>query len=301
MEAAALDEPTPGRRWTTGNEGAASTTTEQGAHNLMPAHSVTEYNAAMREGLVEFLNDAYADIRALKAVAVEGRDYPPFTTEQTADRVEQGERILAIADGEAVVSAIGWAPAGEGVCSITFIATSPARRRQGHAAALLAECGRQARAEGMTELRTGPFVDSRYEPACRLFEACGFEVRDPTGMNITMETDIAAWTPREPELPDGYNIVPFRDGDEQAWVDLQKAVFGGNGTEEWFRQRFRDRPNFDPDGWFFLERDGRRVGITGAIVWFEDEAMTRPAGALMEWVGVVPEERGNAHTSGDQE
>jgi len=34
------------------------------------------------------------------------------------------------------------------------------------------------------------------------------------------------------------------------------------------------------------------VGITGAIVWFGNEAMTRPSGALVEWVGVVPEERG---------
>ena len=101
-----------------------------------------------------------------------------------------------------------------------------------------------------------------------------------------------AWEPRVPELPEGYRIVRFQDGDEQAWADVQKAVFDGDGTEEWFRRRFRDRPNFDPGGWLFLERNGERVGITGAIVWFRDEAMTQPSGSLIEWVGVLPAERG---------
>ncbi len=203
------------------------------------------------------------------------------------------EGTFLLFEGDGIVSAASWEKTGdERVGRVAFVATAPSHRRHGHAATLLGRCEEQARRAGRERLRTGPFVDSRYEPACRLFEHCGFQVHALEQSDMTMETDIEQWEPREPALPDGYQLVRFHDGDEQAWCDLKAAVFGGSSTVEWFRQRFRDQPNFDPDGWFFVEHDGRKVGMAGAIVWFEDAAMARPSGALIEWVGLLPEERG---------
>jgi mycothiol synthase len=144
----------------------------------------------------------------------------------------------------------------------------------------------------MRTLRTGPFVDSRYEPACRLFERCSFGLPDLDRSNSTMEIDLDGWEPRAPVLPPGCRVYSFRPGDELAWCDLANRIFEGKWTEESFRRRFRDLPNFDPDGWFFAECDGRKVGIAGAIVWFADEVLTQPTGSLLEWVGLLPEARG---------
>ena len=260
----------------------------------MSATEIVPYDPGFRSALVAFLNEAYADLRSLRPVGVEGPDYPEFTEADLAAREETGAvgaGTFLLLEGGEVASAASCGMAGDpGV--IGFVGTALAFRRRGHATKLLARCEGQARAARMTALRTGPFVDSRYQPACELFEHCGFHVRALERSNMTMEIDLDRWEPCEPALPPGYRIVAFREGDEQAWSDLKDGVFGGGPTVEWFRQRFRDQPNFDPEGWLFAEHEGRKVGIAGAIVWFEDAAMTRPNGSLIEWVGLLPEERG---------
>jgi GNAT superfamily N-acetyltransferase len=178
------------------------------------------------------------------------------------------------------------------VAEIGFIATAPAARRYGRASRLLRECEAWARGQGVEMLRTRPFVDSRYEPACRLLERCGFEVREPQHMNTTWEIDIRSWQPREPFLPEGYTLTWLCAEREADWTALHRAIFGSEATVEWFHRRFADQPNYDPQGWFLIDYDGRAVAMAGAIVWFEDAALARPSGALIEWVGVLPEERG---------
>lgn len=263
----------------------------------MAPPELLRYDPSLRRALAAFLNDAYADLRALRPVGIEGPDYPEFTEAGLAAQEASGAlapegTFVLVEDGQILAAASSGKPSPEEIAQIGFVATASSHRRRGHAAALLAQCEEHARAAGAKALATGPFVDSRYAPACRLFERCGFHVRALDHSNMTMETDIDRWEPREPPLPGGYRLVRFRDGDEQAWCDLKDAVFGGRPTVDWFRRRFRDRPSFDPDGWFFVEREGRKVGIAGAIVWFEDAAMTRPSGSLIEWVGVLAEERG---------
>lgn len=230
-------------------------------------------------------------------MGVEGPDYPEFTEAGLAAQEKNGAMAPAgtfvlVENGQIVAAAASGESGTEEVAQVGFIATAPSHRRRGHAATLLARCEDRARGVGAKALVTGPFVDSRYTPACRLFECSGFHVRGLDTSNMTMEIDIDQWQPRKLPLPGGYRLVCFREGDEQAWCDLKDAVFGGRPTVEWFRRRFRDQPNFDPDGWFFVERNGRKVGMAGAIVWFEDAAMARPSGSLIEWVGVLAEERG---------
>ncbi|HJN17397.1 MAG TPA: GNAT family N-acetyltransferase [Armatimonadota bacterium] len=256
---------------------------------------IIAYHPNMRAELVVHLNRAYADLRALRPVGIEppAQDYPDFTDDWVRAREEQGAPIALICEGDEIAAAASWHRADhEGRCELAFIATSPERRRQGHAAMLLARCAEWARGEGLSHVRTWRFVDSRYAPARTLLEGCGYEVADPDQHSITMEVDINSWHPREPELPDGYRLVRYDASDEQDWMDLQGAVFGNELPPGWFTKRFAGQPNFDPNGWFFIERAGRKVGITGAIIWFWDEAMTRPSGALIEWVGVLPDERG---------
>jgi ribosomal protein S18 acetylase RimI-like enzyme len=243
--------------------------------------------------LARFLNEAYADLCALPAVGVEGPDYPEFTEAGLETGEAQGAETLLAYDGGRLVAAASWhRPEGEPRGVIDFIATVPTHRRKGCARRLLAACEESARAQALERLQTGRFVDSRYEPACRLFEACGFEVREPNHMNTTWVIDIGQWASREPPLPDGCRIVSFRPGDEVAWCELHRQVFNGNATPEWFMGRFGSLPNFKPEGWYFVEHDGRKVGMAGAIVWFHDGELQHPSGALVEWVGVLEEERG---------
>jgi len=259
----------------------------------MSSLELVQNDPSRRGDLVAFLNEAYADLRALRAVGVERPDYPEFTEAELAARDEAGAETFVLHRQGAIVSAASWLiHADRPWAVLDLIATHPLHRRRGHAASLLAWCEEWARSLGLEGLQTGPFVDSRYAPACGLFERCGFEVREPTRMNTTWEIDIEAWQPREPKLPEGWRVVSFQPGDEEAWVGLHRAVFESQATVQWFRGRFRDLPNFDPEGWLFVESAGRKVGMAGAIVWFHDEALTRPSGSLVEWVGVLPEERG---------
>ncbi|MBM3472290.1 MAG: GNAT family N-acetyltransferase [Armatimonadetes bacterium] len=258
----------------------------------MKACETVRYTPAMRAEVGRFLNAAYADLCALPPVGVEGPDYPEFTEAGLEAGEAQGAETLLAYDGGRLVSAASWHRAdGEPRGVIDFVATIPAHRRKGCARRLLGACQESARGQAVERLQTGPFVDSRYEPACRLFEASGFEVREPDHMNTTWIIDIGRWTPREPPLPPGYRIVSFRPGDEVVWCELHRQVFRGSATPEWFMGRFGGLPNFEPNGWFFVEHDGRKVGMAGAIVWFHDPELQRPSGALVEWVGVLEEER----------
>ncbi len=243
--------------------------------------------------LAAFLNEAYADVRALRAVGVEAPDYPEFTVAGLQTRDEQGAETLVAYDEGRIVSAASWRRHDSDPTGILdFVATGPHHRRKGCARRLLAEFESWARGLGLERLQTGPIVDSRLAPACGLLESCGFSVRDPMHMNTTWVIDLAHWVVQPPRLTDGYRVISFQPGDEAIWCELHRSVFGGSATPEWFMGRFGDQPNFDPEGWFFVERDGRKVGMAGAIVWFHDAALTQPSGALVEWVGVLETERG---------
>jgi GNAT superfamily N-acetyltransferase len=251
------------------------------------------YQPSMRADLVCFLNEGYADLRALPAVGVEAPDYPEFTEGGLSGGQESGAETWVVADRGTILSAASWHHHADQSCGLVdFVATHPAHRHQGHASRLLWKCEAWARRLDLERTQTARFVDSRAEAACGLFESCGFEVREPNHMNTTWEIDIDRWQPRKPGLPRGYRVVTFQPGDEAAWVDLHKAVFGGSATVEWFKRRFRDLPNFDPQGWHFIEGPRGKVGMAGAIVWFHDPGLTRPTGALVEWVGVLEQERG---------
>jgi len=247
----------------------------------------------MHAELAAFLNDAYAEVRALPAVGVERPDYPPFTDAGLASREREGAETVVVYDEGRIVSAASWRRHETEPCAlIDYIATAHTHRRKGCATKLLGAYEDWARGLGLERLQTGPFVCSRLVPACALFESCGFEVRDPMHMNTTWVIDIDTWQPHEPVLPPGYGAVSFCRGDEVPWCDLHRQVFGGAAAPEWFMHRFGSLPNFDPAGWFFVEHDGRKVGMAGAIVWFDDPELTRPSGALVEWVGILEEERG---------
>ncbi|MGQ9731735.1 MAG: GNAT family N-acetyltransferase [Candidatus Zipacnadales bacterium] len=257
------------------------------------APEVTTYRLVLCAPLTAFLNEAYADLRALPRYWIEGPDYPEFTEVGVAQLATWGQIWVVLDQGD-IIAAVGCGQSADNKeADIVFIATAPNRRREGHATRLLQYCEIHARSVGCNRIRTRSIVDSRYTPACAFFESCEYDVYAPDHMNVCYEIDIARWQPRVAMLPPGFRIRVFHEGDEQVWVNVHQAVFGGSATVEWFRDRFRDLPNFDPNGWFFaLDPTGKPVGIAGAIVWFFDEGLTQPSGALVEWVGVLPEARG---------
>ncbi len=223
-------------------------------------------------------------------------EFPPVGRDDVAERIAQAgnpEHAVWVArDGAEIVGTAACRPElDKGEAALEWLAVGEPYRRQRIGTALLDRCLELAAASGAQSLRTAAWVDSRFEPAVRFLEASGFVVHEPERHNITMELDIDRWRSRPPELPAAYELTTFQPGDEREWTRVRSAVFG-ECTVGWFVERFSSRPNFDPGGWFFVEHEGRKVGITGAMVHYHDAARTKPKGAIIEYVGTLEEHRG---------
>ena len=263
----------------------------------MGSPRISSYTAGDECDVAAALNAAYATLRELPRLDVEGEEYPDLRPEDLARELDRGESwadgtFLARVDGRPVAAVLTAAHREAQRCRIRRLGTHPAHVRRGYGAGLLRAVEDAARRAGMRRLEAAHPVDSRSASATRLLESYGFVRPNPEQQNVTMVLDLNAYGPTVPVLPAGYAIRAFRPGEEAQWVALKNRVFGEGATVEWFWERFRGRPNFDPASWFVAERDGELVGMAGVITWYDDEALARPRGAVLEWVGVVEEARG---------
>ena len=91
----------------------------------------------------------------------------------------------------------------------------------------------------------------------------------------------------EIEIPDGYELRSYRPGDEKHWVAIMNT-----GVGEWTAEKCRDeitsKPQFLPDGLFFVTFEGKPVG--SACAWRKSPD-DREIGWL-HMVCVVPDHRG---------
>ncbi|NKB70856.1 MAG: GNAT family N-acetyltransferase [Candidatus Latescibacteria bacterium] len=94
--------------------------------------------------------------------------------------------------------------------------------------------------------------------------------------------------PSKPQLPPGYQLRPFRSGDEEAWAQLLNA----NGElGQWDRQRIDGllAGGLVPEAQFFVEWGGQLISCTG--VFDRGEATPEPLWEI-GWVANHPEHRG---------
>ncbi len=250
------------------------------------------YQRARSEEIASLIHQAFASSRTLFPLNLL-RTPVPFSTIEELDETLREETIVSDAsfvavDAERVVSAAIAASDGDGV-GWWRIATEKSYRRQG----LASECISRGEDElaGMSagKIGTSEVVDSRWTAAAGLFEALGYELRDPQERNITMMAE--TWEPRRPQIAEGYEIDTLREDDIDEWTDVRNAIFPGDWEPDWFVRHFSSRPDFDPEGWFLARRDGRIVGMTGGLVIEYRPNSERLRGGQIEYVGVLEEHR----------
>lgn len=66
------------------------------------------------------------------------------------------------------------------------------------------------------------------------------------------------------EIPEGYEIRTYQEGDDVHWADIIGDSFGGQRTAENTRSEIIDRDVFDPKGLYFATYQGTPVGTTCA-------------------------------------
>ena len=66
------------------------------------------------------------------------------------------------------------------------------------------------------------------------------------------------------EIPEGYEIRTYQEGDDVHWADVISDSFGGERTPEDARRDIMDRDVFDPEGLYFATYQGTPVGTTCA-------------------------------------
>lgn len=193
----------------------------------------------------------------------------------------RGGRIISVAIARAVGESLAW----------WRVATAADCRREGLASRCV-QAGEEAMREpGQAEVATDPPVDSRWLAAEGLFAGGGYHLDDPERRNISMMVE--GWTEQPIEVPAGYELTTLTEADVQGWTDCRNAVFGSSVGPEWLRTVFMSREDFDPGGWFLVKCEGRIVGISGAIDAADPSRPEGARGGMIEYVGVLDEERGH--------
>ena len=66
------------------------------------------------------------------------------------------------------------------------------------------------------------------------------------------------------EIPEGYELRTYQEGDDVHWANVISDSFGGERTPEDARRDIMDRDVFDPEGLYFATYRGTPVGTTCA-------------------------------------
>lgn len=92
----------------------------------------------------------------------------------------------------------------------------------------------------------------------------------------------------EIEIPQGYEMRTYRKGDEADWARITNASLGGNRSAEDAREGLTSKPEFMPDGLFFITHNGELVGTCCAYRLSAEET----AEGYLHMLGVLPEHQG---------
>jgi mycothiol synthase len=100
-----------------------------------------------------------------------------------------------------------------------------------------------------------------------------------------------------PNLPDGFSFRPFRQGiDDQAFLALLNQSFSDHWdftpVSKAEFDRWKQRPDFNPRGCFFISREGRDVAVANVLIDRQMDVDTQEGAARIFEFGVLPEFRG---------
>ena len=91
------------------------------------------------------------------------------------------------------------------------------------------------------------------------------------------------------EIPEGYGMRTYQDGDDVHWANIINASFGGTRTAEDTHREIIDRAVFDPQGLYFATSQGQPVGT--ACAWKKSSDETEVG--YVHMVGVASEHTGH--------
>lgn len=105
--------------------------------------------------------------------------------------------------------------------------------------------------------------------------------------------DLAPLEPALAALPAGHALRTYRPGDEAAWAAIMNTMNAGesnqwDGARAW--ERLTGRPQFDPDGLFFITCGADATPIGSACAWLPEVDETETG--ILHMVCVLPEHRG---------
>lgn len=93
----------------------------------------------------------------------------------------------------------------------------------------------------------------------------------------------------ELDIPKGYEIRTYQEGDDVHWANVISDSFGGERTAEDARRDIMDRDVFDPEGLYFATHQGTPVGTTCAWKDTPDETEV----GIVHMVGVHSDHTGH--------
>lgn len=201
------------------------------------------------------------------------------------ERIDPSSKWYVARSGDAILAAASISYADD-IARVGEFCVTRDQRRRGIGRLMLEKMTEEARYRGSSRIMlTG--VDLREKNSRRFAEAMGFRL-DRDG--IRME-----WHPRtlpEVELPHGYGLRTFREGDEVAWSNLINRAYSTtpNKTEytpQKVRENWTSTPCFMPDGCFFVTHGDDLVGCF--MAWKELDA--GPRRGRLHWLAVDPDHR----------
>ena len=244
--------------------------------------SVQKLNTRNRDAALSLINDAYATVRG----------FQPFTMTDLISLEQSGLFALGSIDGKLVSFAYG-SIAEEGEGKIHWAGVPEEFRGECRSLPPMQACINFLRDKGAKRIGVENWLDAPYRQMLSHFEHEGITVEH---VHSTLRLDMGDYTWQPPQMKSGYNLRTFRDGDEQTWADIRNAAFGhSSNADEFWTQTFlgvNKRIDFDPQGFFFVEKEGESVGMSAGIVLHDRKKIGGMFPGGIGWTGVHKDHRG---------
>lgn len=107
-------------------------------------------------------------------------------------------------------------------------------------------------------------------------------------MYLYMERDLSLQV-KKCRLPKNYVLRTYIRDDELNWENVQHKVFERDNWKKFNEEYKEDRYfNFDPNGFFFVEKNRKVVGIGAGIVRHSKKGKKY---GYLDWIGILPKYR----------
>ena len=231
---------------------------------------------------VSFLNDAYTNTVGFDIVRAEDLDESKGATVFSG---WAGSELTSIVQGKMVDSNKGeihWACVGRDF------------REKCYSMEPMKACIFELKEKGAERIHVFRWLDSPYRRGLKYFESFGVKVEHG---GLTLCLNMEQRTEKTQSVKSGYKLRSFKVGDDQTWAKVMNAVFGSSSTaSDFWSQTFLGvdmDSDFDPQGFFFVEKEGNPIGICAGIVLHNRNKVNGSYIGGIGWTGVEEEHRGS--------